>query len=354
MDAESKAICSILSEMVIRSTGVEVVERRLDTQMNVEYDRLLSYKYWPHTVVQSNPFANPITLSKYGFYCEAKGSRPFLNLSMHGRSDRVVHYCCKKPLANWESLGHPKDALKVVGCPKCPLLINNVPIAYTLCCLSPQSHPSATDLHPIVSVSHSPHTTVVLTTSSDGTVVVWDIKTGLSLLYTWKCRTKEQESCGMISAVFLVECTAKSIPLAQEKKQMDQKEAKPEEKWVSWCTTGIEVYAGSKSPYQGVKGVVYDIISIDNISVFVEPFDSVVQMPLYHISPFRAQEGQFIKIMEGVHRGKEGLVLALTKNKVSVKVDDVDQVVQLSDNQVGSIPETLEQIKKKKKKSTLR
>lgn len=40
---------------------------------------------------------------------------------------------------------------------------------------------------------------------------------------------------------------------------------------------------GSKSLYQGARGVVYDVTSAQNISVYVEAFDEIVSMPLDHV-----------------------------------------------------------------------
>lgn len=68
--------------------------------MNVEYNRLASFNFWPSQIVSANPDANPLTLAKYGFYYQPKNDNPGYHAKGTSVQDRVVNYCCKVAISD--------------------------------------------------------------------------------------------------------------------------------------------------------------------------------------------------------------------------------------------------------------
>lgn len=65
--------------------------------MNCEYNRLESFKLWPHPT--STYFAKPSTLAESGFYYEPKYDLSGI--------DRCVCFSCQLSLESWEPLDDP-------------------------------------------------------------------------------------------------------------------------------------------------------------------------------------------------------------------------------------------------------
>eukprot|EP01114_Cavostelium_apophysatum_P024424 TRINITY_DN955_c0_g1_i10.p1 TRINITY_DN955_c0_g1~~TRINITY_DN955_c0_g1_i10.p1 ORF type:complete len:1320 (+),score=336.17 TRINITY_DN955_c0_g1_i10:1050-5009(+) len=295
------------------------------TNMNCEYNRLESFKDWPHS---SSFFAKPSSLAVSGFYHDPKPITASTS-STEVRFDGCICFSCQVSLDTWEEFDDPWDA-HFTHSPTCRFIQGkptaNVPLSVTLASLPSKKH--GTDNQKIIDISSLQGVDAVVTASSTE-IVVWDASLSLcqAHLFTPKSQVNREnlgdQQLVKVAMLPLIKLAAPANSLSKEK-------------WAKWVCADIQVEQTEAGLYPGAKGTVLEVLSEDEVKVLVFGLHEEMLFPIKHLKMVKPKPNQRVKIVQGEWKGHTGVLVSHQKSSGLVKLDDVKEVKVIDINHIAS------------------